>query len=679
MIRFKLSSIRTRLLLMILPLMILSLGVVAGLSYYFANQFLLKSINETAVSIGTDYSNQIKGVISERVIELEGLASSPVMRSSTDTGQIIKGLYELQKRTGTFDNINALSLDGSGVRSNGTTTNVADRDYYKAVVSTKKMYISDPGLTRGTGSLGVIIAVPVLEEGKLVRIITGNVSLGRVTDLIKEIKFKETGYATLLDDSGMIIAHSKRPELNGKLNISTKKVDPELKVENTEVDERYQKLFDEAKKGKNVSGSYVDLDGSKNIGVFTPIKLTGGQQWVMVVSAPEVEVVREVAMLSKIMFGVVLLCIMLTALLIRYISNKFAAPIVRMRNEALLLAQGDLKERQVDIQSTDEIGQLAQAFQEMSGNLRYLVAQVQFQADTIAASSEELTASSQQSAQAGTQVAISITEIAHGIERQSVAVTSMSTVAEEIRLSIMGVSDTGKMITETANESTKQTNRGHQAIEQAMTQMKQINQGSEAVTHVISQLAKGSQEISEIVSLIASIAGQTNLLALNAAIEAARAGEQGRGFAVVAEEVRKLAEGSNQAAKQIADLIKKNEIDMNEAIVATRTNSDAVDAGIDVVGIAGNVFEEIAGSVTVLSDQICEISDSIDQIAVGSKGLAEMIQSIDQESKANNAQTLTISAVSEEQSASMQEVASSSQVLAKISCELQDIIIKFKV
>lgn len=676
---FKLSSIRIRLLLMILPLVIVSLGTVAGLSYYFANQFLAKSIDETAVSIGADYSNQIKGVITERIIELEGLASSPVMHFRNDTPQIIKALSQLHKRTGNFDNINALLPDGSGVRFNGTTTNVADRDYVKMVVSTKQLYISDPGLTRGTGKLGVIIAIPVLEEGNLVKIITGNVSLERVTDLLKDVKFKESGYATLIDDSGMVIAHGKRPELNGRLNISTKKLDPELQAQNKEVDDHYKKFFEEAKNGKKVSGRYTDLDGVKTIGVFSPIKLPGGQQWVMVVSAPEVEVVREVTLLSKIMFSVVLVCIILTALVITYISKKFANPIVLMRDEALLLAEGDLKERQVDIHSTDEIGQLAHAFREMSGNLRHLITQVQLQADTIAASSEELTASAQQSAQAGNQVAISITEIAQGTERQSVAVTSMAAVAEEITTSILEVSNTGKIIAETASGSTQETERGYEAIEQAMTQMKQINQGSEAVERVIGQLAKGSQEISEIVSLIASIAGQTNLLALNAAIEAARAGEQGRGFAVVAEEVRKLAEGSNQAAKQIADLIKKNEIDMNEAIVATRTNSGAVDAGIQVVGIAGNVFKEIAGSVVQLSNQVCEISDAIEEIASGSQGLAEMIHSIDREGKANTAETLTISAVSEEQSASMQEVAAASQVLAKISCELQDVIIKFKV
>jgi len=677
--KWKLSSIRIRLLLMILPLLIVSLGTVAGLSYYFANQFLLKSIDETAVSIGADYSNQIKGVINERVIELEGLASSPVMHVGNDTPQIVKALSELHKRTGNFDNINGLLPDGTGVRFNGTTTNVSDLDYVKMVVSTKKMYIAEPRLTRGTGKLGVIIAVPVLEEGKLVKIVTGNVSLQRITELLKEVKFKESGYATLIDHSGMIIAHAKRPELNGKLNVVTKKLDPELQVQNTEVDDRYKKLFEEAKNGKKSSGNYTDLDGNKHIGVFTPITLPGGQQWVMVVSAPESEVVREVAMLSKIMFSVVLMCIILTAIMITYISKKITIPIVLMRDEALLLAQGDLTERQVKINSTDEIGQLAHAFKEMSGNLRYLITQVQLQADTIAASSEELTASAQQSAQAGNQVAISITQIAQGTERQSVAVDSMATVAEQITASIMEVANTGKMIAETASGSTKETERGYEAIEQAMIQMKQINQGSESVEHVIGALAKGSQEISEIVTLIASIAGQTNLLALNAAIEAARAGEQGRGFAVVAEEVRKLAESSNQAAKQIADLIKKNEIDMTEAITATRTNSDAVNAGIQVVGIAGNVFKEIAGSVTQLSNQICEISDSIDQIAVGSKGLAETIHSIDQESKANTGEALTISAVSEEQSASMQEVASASQVLAKISCELQDVIVKFKV
>lgn len=675
---FRISSMRTRLLLMILPLMIVSLGTVAGLSYYFANQILSRSVDETVVSIGTDYSNQIKGNISERVIELEGLASNQAMKGN-DTTQIVKALNETYKRTGNFDNINAILPDGSGVRFNGTTTNVSDRDYFKAVVNTKQVYISDPLLAKVNGKLSMIIAVPVLENNRLVKIITGNVSLQRANDLIKEVKFKENGFAALIDDSGMIIAHGKRPELNGKLNISTKKNDPELQVQNTEVDDQYKKLFEEAKTGKKTSGRYIDMDGVKNIGVFTPIKLPGGQLWVMVVSAPEAEVTQEVSVLAKSMFWVVLLCILLTAFMITYISKKFVRPIILIRDEALLLAEGDLEQRQVVVHSDDEIGQLARAFIEMAEKLRYLIVEVQIQANTIASSSEELTASAQQAAQAGNQVSSSITQIAQGAERQAASVTSMSAVAEGISASIGEIANTGKRISETASGSTENTERGQEAIEQAMAQMKQINQGSDSVQRVIGELAKGSQEISEIVSLIASIAGQTNLLALNAAIEAARAGEQGRGFAVVAEEVRKLAEQSNQAAEKIADLIKRNETDMEEAIAATRNNSDAVDAGIHVVEIAGTIFKEIAGSVTQLSDQISGISDSIHQIAVGSQELVESVQVIDSESQANAAETLHVSAVSEEQLASMEEIASASQVLATIASELQEIVVKFKV
>lgn len=399
----------------------------------------------------------------------------------------------------------------------------------------------------------------------------------------------------------------------------------------------------------------------------------------MVVSAPEVEVAREVSLLSKIMFWVVLFCVVLTAFMITYISKKFVKPIILMRDEALLLADGDLGQRQVVIHSNDEIGQLAHAFIEMAEKLRYLIVQVQIQAATIASSSEELTAAAEQSAQAGNQVATSITQIVQGTERQTTSVTSMSAVAGEISASIGAIANTGKKISETASRSTTDTQQGHQAIEQVMVQMKQINQGSESVQRVIGELAKGSQEISEIVSLIASIAGQTNLLALNAAIEAARAGEQGRGFAVVAEDVRKLAEESNQAAKKIADLIKKNETDMDEAITATCNNSDAVDAGTHIVETAGNIFEEIAGSVAHLSDQISGITDSIDQIAVGSQELVKSIQSIDSESKTNAAETLNVSAVSEEQLASMEEIASASQVLAKIAGGLQEMVVKFKV
>lgn len=673
------SSIHIRLLLMIVPLMMLSLGTLGGLSYYFANQYLTRSVDETAIAIGSDYSNQIRAIINERVIEMEDLASNQLFRGNSDDAQVVKLLHDTHQRTGDFDNINALFPDGKGFRFDGSTTNVADRDYLKKAVSTKKTYISEPMLTRGTGKLGIIIAVPVLDNDKLTRVITGNVSLQRVADLLQEVKFKETGYAAMIDNSGMVIAHAKRPELNGKFNITEKKIDPELKASIAEIDGRFLKLFEEAKTGKRVIGLYTDLDGVRHVGILAPLRLPGGQQWIMIVSAPEEEVARETAILGRTMLIVSLVSIFLASVGVIVLSKRFAAPIQRIRDECMLLAQGDLREREVKILSQDEIGQLAQGFDTMRSTLRALVTRVQSQAKQVAAASKELTEGAHQSADAANQVAGSISEIAKGTEKQADSATHISLVAEQMSASTEQISATAHKVAEIAKSTSQEAEQGRVAVEQAIDQMNQIGQGSEAVQIAIAELSTGSREISEIVTLISTIAGQTNLLALNAAIEAARAGEHGRGFAVVAEEVRKLAEESNQAAQQIAVLIQKNLVNMDQAVAATQAGTEGVQAGISVVNSAGETFEKIVGSIKQLSEQIKGISDSIDHMAVGSHTLVSAIHEIDKVSKENAAEAQTVSAATEEQSASMQEIASSSQSLSTLAGDLQEAVAKFRV
>ena len=158
---------------------------------------------------------------------------------------------------------------------------------------------------------------------------------------------------------------------------------------------------------------------------------------------------------------------------------------------------------------------------------------------------------------------------------------------------------------------------------------------------VVAKLGERSKEIGQIVDAISGIAGQTNLLALNAAIEAARAGEQGRGFAVVAEEVRKLAEQSQEAAKQIANLISEIQTETDSAVVAMDDGTREVKIGTEVVNTAGQAFKEIVSLIAEVSSQIREISAAIQQMASGSQQIVASVRNIDSISKGTAGQTQT--------------------------------------
>ena len=676
----KIKSIQTRLLLVLLPLVLIALCVLAGSSYYLSKQSLSKNIGQTAMAVGMDYSQRVQSDMETMIAQLEDLASTARISAPTDRTQSVTIMAETHKRLGKFDVLVLVSADGAGITNAGATASYADRDYFKKVMATQKPAVSDPLVSKATGKLAVALAVPVTNQGRLTGVLVGTFSMDRLNTMIKDLKFLETGYGQLADDSGMLIAHPRRGELVGKLNLQEKKINPELKLPKAELDDQLINLFKTAmQSGKQSLGHYTFVDDISRIAVFTPLELPGGQRWVLAVAAPAAEATRDTDALAKTMLIISLLSLVIVGILILLIAKRFAKPISLIRDECLLLAQGDLRERATKVSSEDEIGQLAKGFREMRTSLRNLVATVHAQSEHLAASSEELTASADQSAQASNQVAESITEVAAGATAQLNAANDAAAVVQQMSASIQQVSATTNEVADQSARAATQAQEGNRAVNKAVEQMSRIEQTVNNSAKVVAELGERSKAIGQIVATISGIAGQTNLLALNAAIEAARAGEQGRGFAVVAEEVRKLAEQSEAATKQISTLIGGIQGDTEQAVAAMDNGTREVKLGAEVVNAAGQAFHEIVGLVTQVSDQVKEVSATIEQMAVGSQQIVGSVNKIDKLSKDAAGQAQNVSAATEEQSASMEEIASSSQSLAQLAIDLRDAVGKFHV
>ncbi|WP_378955249.1 methyl-accepting chemotaxis protein [Pelosinus sp. sgz500959] len=345
---------------------------------------------------------------------------------------------------------------------------------------------------------------------------------------------------------------------------------------------------------------------------------------------------------------------------------------------AQAMAQGQFNQ-QLEVKSNDEMGILLQNLNTASASLRSLIKQVAISAQSVAASSEELNASAEQSAQAANQVAITITEVADGTEKQVYAINMTTGVVETMSASIKNIAMNANVVAGISGQTADSAREGGKAIQAAMNQMSNIEQTVINSAQVVSKLGERSNQIGQIVDTISGIAGQTNLLALNAAIEAARAGEEGRGFAVVAEEVRKLAEQSQEAAKQIATLITEIQTDTDKAVIAMGDGTREVQVGTEVVNTAGSAFEHITILINQVSDQIKNISAAIQEMASGSQQIVASVHDVETISKENAGQTQTVSAATEEQSASMEEIASASQALAKMAEELQTATRKFTI
>lgn len=377
--------------------------------------------------------------------------------------------------------------------------------------------------------------------------------------------------------------------------------------------------------------------------------------------------------------------LIVSALVIKFSVRRLVKPIKDMSEYLESIIKGNLSQKnsreiiQSKYTSNDEIGTLCKVVFDMLQKLADFIGDVDKAATHTTSSSLQLKESAAQAAQTATQVADSVTEVSDQTSRGKVAITSISESLEKFANGINQMKTDIEAASDFANSAVKKSKDGTNTMQNAQGQMNNIGTSSKNVTEAVSTLSKGTEKISEIVNIISGISAQTNLLALNAAIEAARAGEHGRGFAVVADEVRKLAEQSQDSAGQIITLIDEINHGVEAAVEAVTHSNDEVNEGIKNVGAAEKQFVEIANLIKNMQEKTFDVLNYTDQLAEEGHTVQTSSANIKAAMNETVESAQSVSAATEEQSAAMQQIAASSDDLSRLANKLKDNIESFKI
>lgn len=655
----KMVPIMTKLLGTILPVVIVIVLLLVGVSYFISKSIITGYSKSLLNSSIENQSNEIESWLNENLAAFQSVKQTiEGTVSDEESLQAVldqyygyndnypEGLYVAE------ENGKLLVADGSEKKESNPTESV----WYQDGLTRLNMGFTD-AYTNENGE-AVISASGILNDNSgVMKVISADLSLQRISIIVNSFVEMDDAQAFLINSSdGTILAHRDNSLISTKLSDS---------------DSSLMKEIDE----KRQQGDY---DMEEINGNLTAFKEISGTDWLLVSYIPTSTIYADINTVRTVMLVIAAISVLILAVLISQVIRVTIKPVKELTNIITSMTEGDFTVS-VAAKSNDEIGVMSAGVERFIESMCNMIASIHGVSGKLHAQADSSNQVSGEMYNASKTQSQSMQELNNTVEQLSLSVNEIAENATTLAMVVADTREDGEQVDGKMKETVEASRKGKTDMQNVGNAMQSINESVLKLQQAIDKVGKASEEITNITGVISGIAEETNLLSLNASIEAARAGEAGKGFAVVATEIGQLAQNSANSVHSIENLISEiNEL-VKDAVRQADDSVSNINSSSELVGDALKTFDLIFDNIDVVSNLVKQMIEKVEKV----DGVASSVAAISEEQAASSEEILATSDTMVEQANSItdnsQAVAHDAEELTESAKELAKQVEMFQI